>query len=37
VDLVDMSQDRDQWRVCENGNEPSGSIRNLEFLVQLND
>jgi hypothetical protein len=26
MDWIDMAQDRDQWRACEHGNEPSGSI-----------
>jgi hypothetical protein len=29
MDLIDLAQDRDQWRVffCEHGNETSGSIK----------
>jgi hypothetical protein len=26
-DLDDLAQDRGQWRACEHGNEPSGSIK----------
>jgi hypothetical protein len=32
VDWVLLTQDRDQWRTCENGNEPSVSIKRGEFL-----
>ena len=29
---IELTQDRDRWRVCECGNEPSGSIKCGEFL-----
>jgi hypothetical protein len=34
MDLIDLAQDRDQWREgsCEHGNEPSGSIKCLKIL-----
>jgi hypothetical protein len=37
VNLIHLAQDRDQWWVgfYEHGKEPSGSIKYLEFLVEL--
>jgi hypothetical protein len=33
MNWIDLAQDRDQWRgSCEQGNEPSGSIKCWEFL-----
>jgi hypothetical protein len=33
MDWIDLAQDRDQWRaLVNNGNEPPGSIKFLEFL-----
>jgi len=32
-----VTQDRDQWRECEHGNEPSGSIRGRKFLDCFRD
>jgi hypothetical protein len=35
-----VAQDRDQWMrrgSCEHGNEPSGSIKGVEFLDWLSD
>jgi hypothetical protein len=32
VDWIDVAQDSDQWRTCENGNEPSGSIKCWKVL-----
>jgi hypothetical protein len=32
TDCIDLAQDRDQWRSCEHGNEPWGSIKCWEFL-----
>jgi hypothetical protein len=27
MDWIDLAQDRDQWRTCEHGDEPSGSLK----------
>jgi hypothetical protein len=32
VDRIDLAQDRDQWRVCEHGCEPSGSMQGHALL-----
>jgi hypothetical protein len=32
VDWMHLTQDRDQWRACEHGKEPSGSRKGGEFL-----
>jgi hypothetical protein len=32
LDWIDLAQDREQWRTCEHGNEPSGSIKCWEAL-----
>jgi len=32
VDWIGLAQDRDRWRACEYGNEPSGSMKCGEFL-----
>jgi hypothetical protein len=32
VDWMQLAQDRNQWRACEHGNEPSDSIKGGEFL-----
>jgi hypothetical protein len=38
MDWVLLAQDRDQWRgSSEHGDEPSGSIKFLEFLEFLRD
>ena len=34
-DWIGLAQDRDRWRACECGEEPSGSIKRGEFLDQL--
>jgi hypothetical protein len=28
-DWIELAQDRDQWRACEHGDEPSGSLKLL--------
>jgi hypothetical protein len=30
-DWIQLAQDRDLWQVFEHGNEPSGSIKFMEF------
>ena len=36
MDWIELAQDRYKWRGnCECGNEPSGSIKDGEFLDQL--
>jgi hypothetical protein len=38
VDLIDIAQDRDQIKgSCENGTEPSGSVKCWEFLEWLHN
>jgi len=32
MDWIELAQDRDRWRICECGNEPSGFIKCGEFL-----
>jgi hypothetical protein len=32
MDWIDLAQDRNQWRACEHGNEPSGSMKCCEIL-----
>jgi hypothetical protein len=32
MDWIDLAQNRNRWRACECGNEPSGSIKCGEFL-----
>jgi hypothetical protein len=32
TDWIDLAQDRDRWSCCECGNEPSGTIKCVEFL-----
>jgi hypothetical protein len=32
MDWIHLAQDRDRWRSCEHGNEPSGSIKCWEIL-----
>jgi hypothetical protein len=32
VDWIHLAQDRDQWQAHVHGNEPSGSIKDGEFL-----
>jgi len=32
VDWIELAQDRDSWRACECGNEPSVSVKCGEFL-----
>ena len=32
MDWIGLAQDRDRWRTCECGNEPSGSVKRGEFL-----
>ena len=32
---IGLAQDRERWRACECGEEPSGSIKRGEFLDQL--
>jgi hypothetical protein len=32
MDLIDLVQNRDGWRACECGNEPSGSTKCGKFL-----
>jgi hypothetical protein len=36
-DWIDMAQDRDQWRACEHGIEPSGSIKCWKVLEWLHN
>jgi hypothetical protein len=31
VDWIHVAQDRIHWQICENGNEPLGSIKGMEF------
>jgi hypothetical protein len=35
TDWIDLTQNRDQWRTCEHGNEFSGSIKYWEILEWL--
>jgi hypothetical protein len=38
MDWIDLAQDRDQWEgSCEQGNEPSGSIKCWEVLEWLHN
>jgi hypothetical protein len=38
MDWIDLAQGRDQWEgSCEDGNEPSGSIKCWEFLEWLHN
>jgi hypothetical protein len=32
MDWIDLSQDRDQWRAREHGNEPFGSLNAGKYL-----
>jgi hypothetical protein len=32
MDWIGVIEDRDRWRPCECGNEPSDSIKCMEFL-----
>jgi hypothetical protein len=32
LDWIDLAKERDQWRACEHGNEPSGFIKCWEDL-----
>jgi hypothetical protein len=39
VGCIDMTQDRDMWQACEQGNKPSGSLKKrnlLGFSVTIN-
>jgi len=33
VDWIQFAQNRDQWQTCENGNEPSNSIKDWEISL----
>jgi hypothetical protein len=38
MDWIDLAQERDQWRACDHGNEPSSSIKcweNSRVAAQL--
>jgi hypothetical protein len=35
MDWIVLDQDRDQWRACEHGNEPLGSIQCWEIVKQM--
>jgi hypothetical protein len=32
---IQLAQDRFQWRACEHGNEPSGSIRKHDIFLTI--
>jgi hypothetical protein len=33
MDWINLAQDRDKWRVCEHGNEPSHSVKFGDLLT----
>jgi hypothetical protein len=37
VNWIRLAQDNVQWRTCENGNEPSVSIKKAGFFYKLSD
>jgi hypothetical protein len=37
MDWIDLAQAKDQWKACEHGNEPSGSVKCREIVEWLHN